>query len=230
MDAATHAGAAALPYFVYGKTSLQDLDAALKNADAPVRLSDTYPAVYHHSLEEAPAHKEEAPAFDSMETATRHLRQILKSKGVSDAENYLITAIDTAVSDGFILTAAIYRPDKTISVFNKFNFLARQTLSPADPEFFRAYRVDVSGDPQDIIYDWAALPTDCIACRECQAVFLTLTANKILEKQAKDDFWPQERQWIAGNHLSVLIRQDMMVSQALGIEKGFTQNLKISKN
>jgi hypothetical protein len=229
MSAAIHTGAAALPYFVYGKTSLQDLDAAFKNANAPISLDAAYQMVYHHSLEEVPAHKDEAPAFDAMDGATLHLRQILISKGIKDPENYLMTAIDTAVSDGFILMAAVYRPGKTISVFNKFNFLARQTLTPEDPEFFRAYRTDVSGNPQDIVYDWAALPLDCVACRACQALFLTLTGNKILEKKAKEDYWPQERQWIAGSHLSVLIRQDMIVSQALGIEKGFTQNLNIGK-
>lgn len=230
MIAAIHEGGAALPYLVYGKTSLQDLEEVLKNANAPIRLENTYQAVYHHSIEDAPAHREEAPAFDTMDGATHHLRQILKSKGVMDAENYLMTAMDTAVSDGFILIAVVYRPGKNISVFNKFNFLARQTLTPEDPEFFRAYRMDVSGNPQDIIYDWAALPLDCVSCRPCQAVLLTLVANKILKKKANEEYWLQERLWIAGNYLSVLIRQDMMVSQALGIETGFTQNLNISKN
>lgn len=183
MNAAIHGGGAALPYFVYGKTSLRDIEDALKNASTPIRLEDTYLAVYHHSLEDAPARKEETPAFEAMDGATQHLRRILLSKGVTNAENYLMTAIDTAVPEGFILTAAIYRPGPTLSVFNKFNFLARQTLSPEAPEFFRAYRTDVSGNPQDIVYDWAALPLDCIACRPCQALFLTLTANKILEKK-----------------------------------------------
>ena len=52
-------------------------------------------------------------------------------------------------------------------------------------------------------------------------------ANKILEKKPDNDYWREERQWIAGNHLSVLVKQDIQVSQTLGIEEGFTRRRKI---
>ena len=43
----------------------------------------------------------------------------------------------------------------------------------------------------------------------------------------KDDYWSEERQWIAGNYLAVMVKQDIKVSQVLGIEKGFTERQKI---
>ena len=155
------------------------------------------------------------------------LQNILESKGVNEFQNYFLTSIDTAISDGFILIAAIYRPCNTIAVFNKFNFLARQTLTAEDPAFYRAYRTDNSGKPLDIVYEWSALPIECVSYQAYQAILLTLTANKILEKKPDNDYWREERQWIAGNHLSVLVKQDIQVSQTLGIEEGFTRRRKI---
>jgi len=77
------------------------------------------------------------------------------------------------------------------------------------------------------VYDWAALPNKCVSQQAYQAILLSLTANKILDQKSDNGYWREERQWIAGNHLSVLVKQDMQVSQALGIEKGFTQQQKI---
>ncbi len=222
-----HAGVPALPYFVYSKISLPVINENFKSINAAITLEDTYRAAYHFSFDDIPADGNNGQAFGNMETASRHLQNILKSRGVNDSEKYFMTSIDTANDDGFILIAAIYRPGNTINVFNKFNFLARQTLSPEDPAFFRAYRTDDSGKPLDMVYEWAALPIECLYYQAYQAVLLTLTANKILEQKEKNDYWAQERQWIAGNYLSVIVKQDIKVCQALGIEKGFTQRQKI---
>ncbi|MBC2717314.1 MAG: hypothetical protein HF978_18565 [Desulfobacteraceae bacterium] len=222
-----HAGAPALPYYVYSKTALQVLDEEFKNSNSAITLEDTYDAAYKFSFEDIPADGNTGQAFENMETASRYLQNILKSRGVNDSENYFMTSIDTANSDGFILITAIYRHTSPIAVFNKFNFLLRQMLTPEDPEFYRPYRTDDSGKPLDIVYEWVALPIDCVSYQAYQAILLTLTANKILEQKAKNDYWSEERQWIAGNFLSVLIKQDIKVCQALGIEEGFTQHQKI---
>ncbi len=221
------AGAPALPYFVYSKISLPHLNEEFKNSNALITLEDTYDAAFGVSFNDIPANGYTGQAFDNMETASRYLQNILKSKGIIDSQNYYLTSINTANSDGYILIAAIYRPVATISVFGKFNFLARQTLTAKDSEFFQAYRKDDTQNDLDIVYEWAALPIDCVSYQAFQAILLTLTANKILEQKPDHDYWRKERQWIAGNHLSVMVKQDIQVSQALGIEKGFTQSQKI---
>ena len=224
---AVSVGAPALPYFVYAKITLPAINAAFKNANAKITLEDTYQAAYHSSFEDVPADGNTGQAFTDMKTASRYLQNILKYQGIVDFQNYFMTSIDTANATGFILIAAVYRPAETISVFNKFNFLARQTLTPEDEAYLRAYRIDVDQNPLDTVCEWAALPVECVSYQIYQAVLLTLTANKILEKNARPGYWSEERQWIAGNHLSVLIKQDIQVSQALGLEKGFTRHLKI---
>jgi hypothetical protein len=220
-------GAPALPYFIYSKISLPDLNEEFKNSNTLITLEDTYDAAYQFSFKDIPANGNTDQAFDNMETASQYLQSILKSKGVSHYKKYFMTALGTASDDGYILITTIYRPDNTINVFNKFDFLFRQTLTPKDMDFYRAYRANVSGESQDIVYDWAALPTECVSQQAYQAILLTLTANKILAQNRDNDYWRKERQWIAGNHLAVLVKQDMKVSQALGIEKGFTRRQEI---
>lgn len=220
------AGLPALPYFIYSNTPLQALNREFKNSNAAITLEDTYRAAYKFSFEDIPADGNTGQAFDNMETASHYLQNILKSKGISDSEKYYITHIDTAIADGFILIAAVYRPVDTIAVFNKFNFLARQTLTAEDPAFFRAYKSDNSGQALDIVYEWAALPIECVSTQGAQAVLLTLTANKILQKKPDNGYWREERQWIAGNYLSVLIKQEMKVTQKLGIETRFNPDKK----
>ena len=221
------AGAPALPYFVYSGISLPVLNEEFKNLNATITLEDTYDAAYQFSFNDVPADGNTDHAFKNMETASQYLQTILKSKRVDHSENYFLTAIGTADEDGYILLAAIYRPETTINVFNKFDFLFRQTLTPEDIDFYRAYRTNTSGKSQDIVYDWAALPNKCVSQQAYQAILLTLTANKILDQKSDNGYWREERHWIAGSHLSVLVKQDMQVSQTLGIEKGFTQQQKI---
>jgi hypothetical protein len=220
-------GAPALPYFVYSKISLPNLNEEFKNSNALISLEDTYDAAYQYSFKDIPANGYTDQAFDNMETASQYLQNILRSKGVNHYKKYFLAVLGTASDDGYILITAIYRPDNTINVFNKFDFLFQQTLTPEDMDFYRAYRANTSGESQDIVYDWAALPTECVSQQAYQAILLTLIANKILEQNQDDDYWRKERQWIAGNHLSVLIKQDIKVSQALGMEKGFTQRQEI---
>jgi hypothetical protein len=222
-----HTGAPALPYFVYSKTPLKVLNDEFKKSNAAITLEDTYNAAYKFSFEDIPADGDTGQAFNKMETATRYLQNILKSQGINDPEHYLMTSMDTANTDGYILIASVYRPSDTIAVFNKFDFLARQTLTTEDPAFYQAYKTEDYRKTLDIVYDWAALPIACVSYQAYQAILLTLTANKILEQKEKNDYWAEERQWIAGNYLSVLVKQDIKVSQALGIEKGFTQRQQI---
>ena len=222
------AGGAALPYFVYSKTSLPEINQAFKAAGLPVTVEDTYLAAFQTSFEEVPADGNTGQGFTDMETATRYLQNLLEFKGVDNHQAYLLASIDTAISEGFILIAAVYRPENTVSVFNKFNFLARETLSPDDPAYFGPTEWMWSRIPWILFMTGPRCPWTASPIRPGRPFFLTLVANKIMAGKATTDYWPQERQWIAGNHLAVMIKQDIMFSQQLGLDHGFTRDLNLS--
>jgi len=141
-----------------------------------------------------------------------------------------MTSIDSARTFGFTLIAAVHRPDEEVTVYDKFGASSEKTITCDVPPFYQPYRFNCEGEPLDTIYEWAAVPNDCFEKQGHQAIMLTLTANKLLEKRPKPDYWEAERKWIAGNYKSVVVDQDYMVCQALGIESGYTEQKNIFKD
>jgi hypothetical protein len=227
MSKGLEVGSPALPYYAYSNTSLEVINDEFKKANAQVNLEDTYAYAYGKSFKGLPPDGDTGQQFKEMSTASRYLQNILKSKGVADADNYFMTSIESAKSFGFTLIAAVYRPDKKVVVLDKFGASREDTLTCDDPPYYQPYRFDCKGKPLDTIYEWAAVPNDCFDKQGHQAILLTLTANKILEKKPKTNYWEAERKWIAGNYKSVVIDQDYMVCQQLGIEKGYTQRKNV---
>lgn len=223
-------GTPALPYYAYSNTTLEVIDKEFKEANAKVTLEDTYRYGYKKSFKNLGVEGDTGQTFTDMETATLYLQNILKAKGVSDADNYFLTSIDSAKGLGFTLIAAVYRDEKDILVYDKFGASSENALTCDEPSFYRPYRFDCSGNLLDTVYEWAAVPNDCFEKQGQQAILLTLTANKILEKRPKIDYWEAEKQWIAGDFLSVVVDQDYMVCQALGIESGYTEQKNVFKN
>ena len=223
-------GAPSLPYYAYSDASLNDINTEFKNAKAKVTIEDTYTYGYGQSFKDLPPDGDTGQRFTDMATATRYLQNILKAKGVRGSGSYFLTSIDSAKSFGFTLIAAVYRENEKPVVFDKFGASSRETLTCDDPPFFQPYRYDCKGEPLDTVYEWAALPNDCFDKQGHQAILLTLTANKILEKQPKENYWGAERKWLAGNYKSVVVDQDYMVCQELGIEKGYTQEKNLFKD
>jgi hypothetical protein len=230
MSKGVEAGAPALPYYAYSKTSLEVINDEFKKANAKVTLEDTYTYAYDKSFKGLPPDGDTGQTFKTMITASRYLQYILKAKGVSDPENYFMTSIDSAKDFGFTLIAAVYRPDEKLIVFDKFGASSHTELTCDDLSYYQPYRFDCNGRPLDIVYEWAAVPNDCFDKQGHQAILLTLTANKILEKKPKNNYWDAERKWIAGNYKSVVLDQDYMVCQQLGIEKGYTQQKNVFSN
>ncbi len=131
--------------------------------------------------------------------------------------------IGSARNYGFTLIAAVFRPDSEARVFDKYGASFEKTIACGELPFYEPYRYDCRGNPLDTVYEWAAVPNDCFEKQGHQAIFLTLTANKLLEKQPQPDYWDAERKWIVGDYQSVVIDQDYMVCQALGIETGYVE-------
>ena len=223
-------GAPALPYYAYSNTTLEVIDREFKTANAKVTIEDTYAYAYKKPFKNIPPDGDTGQTFTNMETATRYLQDILSAKGVTDSKNYFMTSIDSARTFGFTLIAAVYRPDEKVTVYDKFGASSEETITCDDPPFYQPYRFDCKGNPLDTVYEWAAVPNDCFEKQGHQAILLTLTANKLLEKKPKPDYWQAERKWIAGNYKSVVVDQDYMVCQALGIETGYTEQKNIFKD
>ncbi len=223
-------GTPALPYFAYSDTTLEVIDKEFKTANARVTIEDTYKYGYKKPFKNLPPDGDTDQTFTDMETATGYLQSILKNKGVPDPENYFLTSIDSARSFGFTLIAAVHRPDEKVTVYDKFGASSEKTITCDDPSFYQPYRFDCEGGPLDTVYAWAAVPNDCFEKQGHQAILLTLTANKLLEKRPKPDYWEAERKWIAGNYKSVVVNQDYMVCQALGIESGYTEQKNLFKD
>jgi hypothetical protein len=223
-------GAPALPYYAYSGTSLESINDEFVNAKAKVTIEDTYTYGYGKSFKDVPPDGDTGQKFTDMATATRYLQNILKAKGVRDSGSYFLTSIDSAKSFGFTLIAAVQRKNEKPEVFDKFGASSQNVFTCDDPPFYQPYRYDCKGKPLDTVYEWAALPNDCYEKQGHQAILLTLTANKLLEKQQKTNYWDAERKWIAGNYKSVVVDQDNMVCQQLGIEKGYTKQKNIFKD
>jgi hypothetical protein len=223
-------GTPALPYYVYSDTTLEAINRELKKANAEVTLEDTYRYGYKKSFKSLGPEGDTGQRFSDMETATFYLQNILRAKGVPNAGNYFLTSIDSAKGRGFTLIAAVHREEEEILVYDKFDASSEETLTCDEPSFYRPYRFDCAGNPLDTVYEWAAVPNDCFEKQGQQAILLTLTANKILEKEPKNNFWEAEEKWIAGNFMSVIVDQDYMVCQALGIEPGYIQRRNIFKD
>lgn len=223
-------GSPALPYYAYSGTSLDAINDEFVNANAKVTIEDAYTYGYGKSFKDLPPDGDTGQKFTDMATATRYLQNILKAKGVRDSGSYFMTSIDSAKSFGFTLIAAVQRKNETPTVFDKFGASSQDALTCDDPPFYQPYRYDCKGEPLDTIYEWAALPNDCFDKQGHQAILLTLTANKILEKQPKPNYWDAERKWLAGNYRSVVVDQDFMVCQRLGIEKGYIEEKNLFKD
>jgi len=223
-------GTPALPYYAYSNTTLEVINKEFQNANAKVTIEDTYTYGYKKSFKNIGPDGDTGQTFSDMVTATGYLQNILKAKGVSDPENYYLTSIDSAKSFGFTLIAAVHRPKKEITVTDKFGASSKNTITCDDPPFYEPYRFDCKGNPLDTVYEWAAVPNDCFEKQGHQAILLTLTANKLLEKNPKTNYWTAERKWILGDYKSVVIDQDYMVCQQLGIESGYTEQKNIFKD
>ena len=223
-------GSPALPYYAYSRNTLDVINDEFKNAKAKVTIEDVYKYAYGKPFKDLPPDGDTGQTFSDMDTASRYLQNILKAKDVSDPGNYFMTSIDSAEDFGFTLIAAVYRTGEKLKVFDKFGASIERTLTCDDPSFYQPYRFDCKGDPLDSVYEWAALPNDCFGKQGHQAILLALTANKLLEKKPKTNYWEAERKWLSGDYISVVTDQDYMVCQELGIEEGYTQQKNIISN
>jgi hypothetical protein len=112
-------GIASLPYFL--STNIHEVNRGMVKAQARVGLDDTYEAAYGTKLTDVPDNGDTGEVFRRMKHATERFQKVLNAYGVNDAEQYILTSIDTANKQGFTLFAVVYRPEDSIRVFDKYN-------------------------------------------------------------------------------------------------------------
>lgn len=206
-------GVAALPY--YAGTSLSAINDGLAKAQAKVTLDDTYESAYGKRLTQVSPDGDTGETFRRMKHASEYFQKVLVRYGVSDARNYILTSIDTANKQGVTLFAVVYRPTKSITVVDKYDGRTLRTYTSEDRLYYEPFQTDASGKPLDIIIDWAGVPIEHYTSQKQQAILLTLAANAIAEGRKRNDYWEAERSWIAGNHATVLKKQDEKVRKSL---------------
>jgi len=211
-----------LPYYTFSKEGLEKLNRQLVEYQVPFTLADTSEAVYGVDFKDINPLGYNEKLFTNMKEATASLHKLLKSKEVRNYKHYILTSIDTATKDGLTLFAAVYRAKLSITVAGKYDQTVTQTLTPEDIDFYRPYRIDAAGEKLDFVYEWAALPVESYSRTSRQAVLLTLTANQMVKRIAKPEYWDKEKIWIQGDHLDVAVEQDRVYTDFLGGKKGFT--------
>lgn len=217
---AINEGAAALPYLARSTVGLEEITSKQVNEGLEIKVADTYRWAYGKNLNEVPEDGDTGQKFESMRQATDLLRKVLAGYGFENNNNYVLTSIESAKSEGLILFAVVNREREKFPVESREDAGQIVTISENDSEYFYPYQKDAIGQSLDRVVDWAALTTDCYQQQIHQAMLLTMEANKIIQNQAKQNFWPAKKKWLAGSYMEVFKKQDRLTCAALGIESG----------
>jgi hypothetical protein len=208
-------GVAALPY--YAGTALADINQGMVQAQAKITLDDTYEGAYGKRINQVNPSGDTGEVFRRMKHASEYFQKVLSHQGVANASSYILTSIDTAKNDGFTLFAIVYRPAKSINVIDKYDGKTVRNFTSDDRLYYEPFQFDAKGNPQDVIVDWAGIPTDQSASQKQQAVLLTLAANAVASEKRRADYWVAEKRWIDGQFSEIMKTQNQKVEQAMKI-------------
>ena len=208
-------GVASLPY--YASTNIHAINEGLVKAQAKVTLDDTYDAAYGKRLNQVGAEGDTGELFRRMKHASKFFQKVLRQHGIPDAENYILTSIDTANRKGYTLFAVVYRPTKQMSVIDKYDGKTIRNFSSEDRLFYEPFKKDIHGKLLDTIIDWAGVPTDFYRTQKQQAVLLTLAANAVADGKRRLEYWDVEKRWIEGEFTAIMTTQNSKVQKSLGI-------------
>jgi hypothetical protein len=209
-------GIASVPYYL--STSLQDINKGMITANAKVTLDDTYEAAYGKRINAVPESGDTGEVFRRMKHATEYFQKVLSRYGVPNAENYILTSIDTANSKGYTLFAAVYRPAGTIKVIDKYDGTTIRTFSKDDRLYYEPFEKDVAGRKIDTVIDWAGLPMDFIKTQKGQALMLTMAANSVVNEKRTPEYWAIEKRWIAGEYEEIVEQKMNSVKNKMKID------------
>ncbi len=208
-------GISSLPWFL--SMSVHEINKGMAEAQARITLDDTYESAYGKRLSEVADDGETGEVFRRMKHATVYFQKVLKQHGLVDYQNYILTSIDTASSEGYTLFAVVHRPHESIVVADKYKERMVRTFTKDDRLFYEPFEKDSHGRSLDTIIDWAGVPRDTIQTQKAQAVFITMAANAILNKKRSPDYWEVERRWIAGEYKEIAEQKMNNARKEMGV-------------
>ena len=212
MAALIFLGMIALPFFA--QSDLQKSYKSFAYSGTAITLADTYESAYGKNLMDVGEDGDTGDRFQRCKIATRYFQRILKKYGLKHYDRYIITSIDTAKGEGFVLFAVVQRPVKSIVVRYKFGGEIRK-FDFSDRLFYEPYRRDVKNRPLDTIIDYVGVHSAYYTKQKMQAILMTLAANSVVKGKKSFDYWDIEKQWIAGDYLRIMREKNHQVLKAL---------------
>ncbi len=209
-------GIAAIPYYM--STSLEDINKGMIAANAKITIDDTYEAAYGKRISAVDKSGDTGEVFRRMKHATEYFQKVLRRYGVHDAENYILTSIDTATGKGYTLFAVVYRPHTTVRVPDKAEGSTPRTYTREDRLYYEPFERDLNGKKLDTIIDWAGLPREYITTQKGQALMLTMAANSVINEKKSPEYWDIEKRWIAGEYESIVDEKMSSVRNKMKID------------
>jgi hypothetical protein len=209
-------GIAALPFYL--STNIHEINRALINGQAKITLDDTYESAYGKRLSTVPETGDTGEVFRRMKHATQYFQRVLKRYGVYEAEDYILTSIDTANSQGYTLFAVIHRPVDRIKVYDKYNPSITREFTKEERLFYEPFREDKQGRLLDSVIDFAGLPRDLVKSQKAQAILITIAANSVLEQKRSPEYWDIEKRWIGGEFREITEKRLNEVKRAMQIQ------------
>jgi hypothetical protein len=194
-------GIASVPYYL--STTVQDINKGMIAANAKITLDDTYESAYGKRVNTVPETGDTGEVFQRMKHASEYFQKVLRRYGVPNADQYILTSIDTANSKGYTLFAVVYRPARAVKVVDKYDGQTIRNFDSGDRLFYEPFAKDVNGKPLDTIIDWAAIPREYFNTQKAQALLLTMAANSVANEKRSPDYWAIEKRWIAGEYQEI---------------------------
>ena len=194
-------GIASVPYYL--STNVQDINKGMIAANAKITLDDTYESAYGKRIKAIPETGDTGEVFQRMKHASEYFQKVLRRYGVPNANNYILTSIDTASPKGYTLFAVVYRPANSIKVIDKYDGTTVRHFDSGDRLFYEPFAKDINGRSLDTIIDWAAMPREYVKTQKAQALLLTMAANSVVNEKRSTDYWEIEKRWIAGEYLEI---------------------------
>lgn len=221
MESAVELGITSVPYFVYSNADLKRINEVCVITKKKVTIADTYQSAYGKNYEEYLPEGDTGQAFRTMQEASGYLQKILKDNGEQNPDQFYLTSIETERKKGYILYAVVQRPQRSIKVSDKFIKGTAIEINPVDIGYYQAYESDATGKSLDTVIDWAGIPVDCTTKQGSQAILLTLSANKVLDREIKRGYWEAEKLWLKGDYDTVMKVQDQKACEVCGLTEGF---------
>ncbi len=205
-------GIATAPYLV--GADLHDMNREMVKANTNVTLDETYQYAYGRRLDTVPKSGSTGKVFRHMSEVTVHFQNVLRGYGVADHDRYILTAVRSADQAGYTLYGVVYRSALQVRIRDQVNRV--RSLSPSDRAYYKPYERDASGQPLDVVIDWAGVPRTTIKTQKGQAILMTLAANSVIINRRSDSYWDIEKRWIDGEYKRIVAERKAQLDQRMG--------------